>query len=239
MDISKTIRDPQKVHDTLLEKDDQLITKSGCTIYVPEGYTSKGLAVIGTEISILGVFAIFIDDKTYGVSTATSMMTLGDNHITDSVMVGETVYLSYTFPAGAVVFKSVELIKEKKLVNAIMDFFFDYGYSPWWMTYLDMAELYKYAGYFNQMNMGGQIVQDIIVAGIARNPDNVHQFYRMELDNIKQIYQRPTFLKQRDIAMNTSSNLARINGSELARATKAVLLSEPTQPQELEDILMR
>lgn len=238
MDISKVKRDPQRVHASLLEKDDQLITKTGCTIYIPERYISKGLAIIGTEISILGVYAMFIDDTTYGVSTATSMCTLGEMHIADSITIDDTVYLSYKFPAGAVVLKTVELVVNKKIVNAIMDFFIDFGYTPWFFNYIDLAELFIDTGYWNNMNMGGQIVQDIITAHISRDPKNLNEFYRFIIENVKQLDTRPVFIPQRDVGMNTSSNLARVNGSELARATRAMLLSEPTQPQELEDILM-
>lgn len=238
MDISKAVRNPQRVHASLLEKDNQLITKTGCTIYIPERYISKGLAVIGTEISILGIYAMFIDDVTYGVSTATAMCTLGDLHISDKVTIEDVDYLSYKFPAGAVVLKTVELVIVKKIVNAIMDFFVDYGYTPWFFNYVDLAELFFDTGYWNKMDMGGQIVQDIITANISRDPKDITKLFKDTMSNIKQLDTRPTFIPQRDIGMNTSSNLARVNGSELARATRAMLLSEPTQPQELEDILM-
>lgn len=239
MDISKTIRDPQKVHATLIEKDGQLITKTGCTIYLPERYISKGLAVVGSEISILGIFAIFIDNVTYAVSTATSMVTIGDIHISDAVVVDEMSYISYKFPAGAVVLKSVELVKDKKITNSIMDCFIDYGYTPWFFNYIDLAELFIDSSYWNNMNMGDPIVQDIIVANISRDPKDIKVLFRTVIDSVKQIHTRPNFIPQRNITLNTSSNLARVNGSELARATKALLLSEPAHPQELEDILMK
>lgn len=239
MDISKTIRNPSKVHASLLETDDQLITKTGCTLVLPEGYISKGLAVIGSEVSILGIFAMFIDDVTYGMSTATSMMTLGPDYIPGNTVIDDVTYLTYKFAPGATVFKTVELIIDKKIVNSIMDFFIDYGHSPWFFNYVDLAELFIDAGYFNNMNMGGQIVQDIIIANIARNPEDVRQLFKEVLKNINQINTRPLFISQRDVAMNTSSNLARVNGSELARTTQAMLLSTPTHSQELEDILIQ
>jgi hypothetical protein len=47
MDISKAKRDAAKVKTTLFETpENQLVTKTGCSIYVPAGYTSKGLAVV-------------------------------------------------------------------------------------------------------------------------------------------------------------------------------------------------
>ena len=77
MDISKAIRDPYRVMSTLHETEDhKLITKTGCYITVPVGYCSKDLAVVGSEVSIIGIFAIFSEDNVYSVSLATSMMSI-------------------------------------------------------------------------------------------------------------------------------------------------------------------
>ena len=142
MDISKAKRDAAKVKATLFETpENQLVTKTGCSIYVPAGYTSKGLAVISSEVSILGTYAMFIDDTTYAVSIATSMMTILPDGI-DNVQLDGEEYFRFDFKPGSTVIKNTKLVKSKKLTNYIMDYFIDYGHTPWFMNYRDLAELF-------------------------------------------------------------------------------------------------
>lgn len=235
MDISKLKRNPTKVQDTLFEnKEHQLITKTGCKIVIPASYTSKGLAVISSEVSILGIFAMVIDGNFYSVSRSTSMMTITPTSI-DSEMINDTEHLVFTFAPGSVVIKNTMLVKNKKLVNNIMDYFVDYGHSPWFISYVDHSELFANSKYFNDIKLGqSQAVLDIITAHVSRNPKKFEQYYRHSIKESSELWLQPTFIATRDIANNTTSNLARINGSELQRALKASLLAKPERAEPLE-----
>lgn len=240
MDISKAVRNADKVKATLFETpENQLITKTGCSIYIPAGYTSKGLAVISSEVSILGTFAMFIDDTTYSVSIATSMMAILPDVI-DTVMLDGEEYFRFDFKPGSTVIKNTKLVKSKKLTNYIMDYFIDYGHTPWFMNYRDLAELFNRSRYWNDMQMGqGQAVLDIIVAGIARNPKSIKQYYRHAIDKNQDLFGFPRFVPLRDIAINTTSNLARLNGSEMQRGIKSALLAEPQRSEPLEELFIK
>jgi hypothetical protein len=240
MDTSKLKRDAARVRSTLVETPDhQLITKSGCTIYVPANYTDKGLAVITSEVSILGVYALFIDDVTYCVSNATCMLTISPDQI-NTVQMDDEEYFKFSFNPGSVVIQNTMSVKNKKLTNYIMDYFIDYGHTPWFMNYQDLAELFSQSRYYNNMRMGqGQPVLDIIVAGISRNPKNVREYYRHAITTEGEITGKPRFVPLRDIAINTTSNLARLNGSELQRGIKSALLSEPQRSEPLEELLIK
>ena len=79
----------------------------------------------------------------------------------------------------------------------------------------------------------------VIVAGIARNPKNVREYYRHAMTNEAQLREYPRFVPLRDIAINTTSNLARLNGSELQRGIKSALLSEPQRSEPLEELFIK
>ena len=234
MDISKLKRNPTKVQDTLVEKNNQLITKTGCKIVIPASYTSKGLAVISSEVSILGIFAIIIDGNFYSVSRSTSMMTITPTQI-ENEMIADAEHLVFTFAPGSVVIKNTMLVKNKKLVNNIMDYFVDYGHSPWFISYVDHAELFANSKYFNDIRLGqSQAVLDVITAHVSRNPNKFEQYYRHSLKETGDLFRQPTFIATRDIANNATSNLARINGSELQRSIKSSLLATPERAEPLE-----
>jgi len=237
MDISNLKRKPEVVIKTLTEKNGQLITKTGCTVMIPAGYTNKGLATISSEVSILGVFALIIEGGFYSVSKATSLMIIEPDTI-DTIDIEGEDYIVFTFNPGSVVIKNTMLVRDKKIVNTIMDYFIDYGHSPWFINYVDHAEIFKDSGYFNDIKLGSsQSVRDVITAHISRNPNKFAQYYRHAIKDGSGLLIRPTFIATRDIANNTTSNLARINGSELQRAIKSSLLANPTRIEPLEQLL--
>lgn len=243
MDISNLKREPQKVRETFMEnKNHELITKTGCTIYVPANYTEKGLGFIAAEVSILGIFMVVIKGGYYAVSDkATSMITLGPCLI-DTVKMGpdEEEYLKFEFEPGAVVMKTTLLVKDKKLTNAVLDYFVDFGHSPWFFNYLDLAELLRETPHFNDIKLGGgQPVYDMIVAPLARTPKDITSYYRHFIKSEDEIYKRPLFVPTRDIALTTTSNLASLNGSELQRGIKAALTREVDRSEPLEELFIK
>ena len=240
MDISKLKHDPDKVNKTLFVTDsNELRTATGCKIYIPAGYIGKGLASISSEVSTLGVFAIFCEDVHYGVSMATSMVVLGPCDF-DTVSMGDEDFYVFTFDKGAVVIEDVNLVKNKKITSPILDYFNDYGHSPWFMNGLLQSELLRDTKYFNDIFLGGgQPVYDMMVAPLARDPKNIKTQWRHILKVDSDIFSRPALLPSRDIAANTTSNFARLNGSEMKQGIKAALLSKPEREEPLETIFIK
>lgn len=233
MDISKLKRNPKKIISTIFETEHQLFVKEKCFVTFPASYVNKGLATFGSEVSVLGVYAI-VNGNDYGVSRSTSMVNLTPSSI-ETFMDDDKEHYLLTFEAGSMMMKNTLLVKNKKIVNTIMDYFIDYGHSPWFISYIDHAELFIYSGYFNDLKLGlSQAVMDVITAQISRDPKDFEQLYRHTIKNAEQIHQRPTFVATRDIAINTNSNLARLNGSELQRSIKASMLSRPERAEPLE-----
>ena len=240
MDISKLKHDPDKVNKTLFVTDsNELRTATGCKIYIPAGYIGKGLASISSEVSTLGVFAIFCDDVHYGVSMATSMVVLGPCDF-DTVSMSDEDFYVFTFDKGAVVIEDVNLVKNKKITSPILDYFNDYGHSPWFMNGLLQSELLRDTKYFNDIFLGGgQPVYDMMVAPLARDPKNIKTQWRHIIKVDSEIFSRPVLLPSRDIAANTTSNFARLNGSEMKQGIKAALLSKPEREEPLETIFIK
>lgn len=240
MDISKFKHDPSVIHKCVVKTPDKkLVTPTGCKLCIPVGYTSKSLAIIGSEVSILGVCAFYNDKFQYGVSMATSMATLGPNTMETVEMDGEPYYV-FTFEPGSVVFVATEMVRDKKLVNAILDYFNDYGHSPWFMSDLLQSELLRDTRYWNDISLGGgQVVYDMMVAPLARDPKNIKTQFRHALKSESEIHTRPILLPSRDIGANASSNLARLNGSEMKVGIKSALLSKVEREEDLEKLFIK
>lgn len=240
MDVSKLKSNPSKIHAALFKTDDsKVISKTGCAIYIPANYSSKGLAMIGESVHTLGVFMIVLEDGSYGVSIATAMMNLTPSTIDTEVLWGVD-YLKLTFAPGSQVIESTSLIKSKKLTNAIVDYFIDYGHCPKFMSYVQHAELISRTRYFNDLNLGShQAVRDIVVAGVSRSDKDIREYYRHSLTDSSQLAASPRRVPLRDIGLNATSNLARLNGSELMVGMKGALLSKPVRAEPLEGLFIK
>jgi hypothetical protein len=237
MDISKLTRNANTIHQNLVSKDGQVLTKAACKISIPANYTNYSLALLSAEISILGVYAIVIGNH-YGVSSASGMLTLGPCSI-DNVQIEGEDYLEFSFQPGDVVIKNTSVVKNKKFVNEIMNYFVDYARVPWFMDMVDHAELFKNAKYFNDLSMArSQAILDIITAKLCRDPANVKRLYRYTLKSDSDVRTQPNIIPLRDIPNNTASNLARINGSELQVGIRTAMLAEPTRKDMLEELFM-
>ena len=240
MDISKVKRDPAKIKSHLRNEGDKMITLKPCSIYVPESFTTKGLAIISSKVTIVGIFAIFDEtEKFYSVSKATALMTINPSSI-ETVKVGDKNYLRFGFDAGSVVIENRKLIRSKKLTYNIFNHIIDYGNVPWFFNYVDYSEIFKKSTYWNDLKLGqSQIVWDILISHITRNPDNVKEYFRHFIKDNAGVFKKPLEVPLHDVAATTTSNLARLNGPELQRSIKSALLAQPTRLEPLEGLIIK
>ena len=103
MNVKNLVRNASLVKGTLKElPDGRIVTSKGCKIHIPTRYTDRGVCIIDEHISILGIYAIIVDDKYYGVSMADCMLRIQPSTVR-TVMIGEVEYYEFLFNAGATV----------------------------------------------------------------------------------------------------------------------------------------
>ncbi len=75
MDVSKLIRDRDKVIGSLVElPSGELVTTKGCKIYIPSRFSERSLAEVGIDVFIVGIYAMTVEDKYYAVSLVNTMI---------------------------------------------------------------------------------------------------------------------------------------------------------------------
>lgn len=234
MDISKLKRNPEKVKSALSQKSDKLITLSGCSIYFPAAYTNRDLAQLSGEVSVVGIFMITPDDTNYAVSISTAKLPTKPDSI-EFLAIDEVEFIKFSYSKGSTVFESIQSVRDGKFADNIMNFFHNYNNTPFFISYEDYAEILVNTGYYNGITLTkSRAASDVLSAHLCRDPNNIKTFYRHYIENKNQIKQSPRFISLRDITSNTTSNLARVTGSELKRGLRAALNAEPTRPESLE-----
>ena len=239
MDISKLIHNPKKVHETLLRnKDHQIVTKTGCAIYFPTDYASKGLASLGEVVSVVGIFMMVVDGNHYAVSLVPALFKTLPVSI-DTETIWDREYYKLTYSPGNVVMEDCRLVPIKKFSGIITDYFIDYGKTPEFVTYDKLSIILAKCRKYCNITLANPIARDIIVAGLSRDKKDPRTLYRLKIKSIVDARKAPLYIPMRDIALNTTSNFARINGNEMIRGIKETLLADATTPAPLEQLYIK
>ena len=240
MDISLFTRDATKVHQDLVEqKDGSVITKSGCKIYIPSRFTERGLAAAGSIVNTVSIYAISVGNY-YGVSAAPVTVGLTPSS-TNIVTFDESDYLEFSFDPGSVVFPSTELVRDDTLLYKIFDEIIAMGYSPWYLNYEDMGKLFTESAYYAGPALGSNnSILELIASSIARDPDNLNQYYRQGLSSLEQVKSRPPeFIALRNIQLGATNTTAKLLGAYFDEGLTAALVNPSTRNERVEDLLRK
>lgn len=241
MDHSKWKRDAARVSSVLHEqKDGSVVTAKPAKIYIPKRFAEKNLAEIGTEVFILGIFAIVIEDSYYAVSNANAMIRIKPN-IINTVKFGEDLYLEFVFEAGSTVIASTQLIVSDSLVYEIFDEFIAKGRVPWYCGYEDLARLFETSDYHAGLRLAhNHSILAMFAASITRDTKDRSKYYRHVIKDLKDLDTNPpTVIPQRSIVLGASNTLTRLVGSYWEDGLNSALANPSTELEPIEDLLLR
>lgn len=212
-------------------------TKKPCKIQVPERYLGRHLANIGTEVYILGFFAIIMEDKYYGVSQVDAMMRITPSS-TEVVDIDGTQYIEFQFDAGDKVIYSTDLVKNDTLTYYIYDEHIAKGRIPWYFNYFDLAHLFDSAVKHAGIDLGNRAVIDLIISTIARNNDDMTQLYRHILNKPSEINTNPpAIIPFRSVIWNTSDTTSKLIGAYFGDSITSALVNPSDTVERIEELL--
>ena len=241
MNPKKLIRDPSKVLASLKElPDNRLVTTKGCKIYIPVRYAERGLAQIGIETYIVGIYAITVDDTYYGVSIVNAMTRIEPTS-TIKIMVDDEEYYEFSFDPGSTVMSSTLLVKRDTLTYNIYDEIISKGRVPWYMNYIDLSKLFETAKYHAGANIGqNQEVVELIVSMIARNPDNRHEYYRHSIKSLDDVTLKPpAVIPLKSVIYGATNTTNKLAGSYFHEGLVSALNTPSDRVERIEDLLRR
>lgn len=233
-------RDAEKVHAALYKSDQgQILTRRACKILIPERYTEKGLATIGADIFIVGIFAIVIDDTVYGVSKTNAMMQIKPSIISTVKFDGDH-YLQFDFEPGSVVIETTQLVKDDSLVYRIFDEHISKGKIPWYLDYQkDLGGLFDSSGYHAGLDFGANhVILEMIAAAITRDAKNPVTYYRHLLKDESDLKKKePVVIPLRSVTYGATNTTSKLVGSYYADGLTAALVNPADKVEKIESLL--
>ena len=241
MDWTRWKREPSKVLAALAEQPDgSVVTSRGCKIYIPGRFVEKQLASIAAETYIVGIYAIVVDDKYYGVSTANAMMRITPSTIS-TVKFNDDSYLEFSFEPGSVVIADTMLIKADTLVYKIFDEIIAKGHVPWYIGYEDLATLFDSADYHAGVRLGNShAVLEMFAAAIARDPEQRAKYYRHSIQaQDDPVVRPPIVIPLRSVTYGATNTTAKLLGSYWADGLTSALVNPAEKTERIEALLRR
>lgn len=240
MDISKLIRSPERLKKCLITKNNKVIAKEQVTIYIPEYFTRTGLADIGSDIYIVGIYAIVDENGNYAISNTPAKMRIKPS-FTRELKINDMDYLGFVFEPGSIVIDNTELYKSDTILYYIFNDILSKGRMPFQLSYDDIGEIFANAKEFT----GSSIVEKWEIVGtmismLARDPKNPDKQFReviktfKDVDNIK-----PYWSPIRSVQFMATNTMSKLAGSYFSDGMVSALTTETDKVEPIEAILRK
>lgn len=240
MDISKLVRNSDKVLSTFIIKGDSVATTTGCKIYIPSRYERQHLMDIGQVVNTLGIYAIVVEDKYWALHNVCSRVNLSVDSIS-KVKVNEEEYYEFTFDKGSVVITNTNLIVNDTLPYYIFNEIINKGKIPWYLDYTDLSKLFGTCSDYSGVSLGRDNAPiEVIVATISRQKDNKTQHYRYQIGDKKDMDKHtPEIIPMRNVFYGATNLASRLIGSHLDAEGLTAALVHPSERNEGVEELLR
>ena len=238
MDISQLRRNPEAVKSSLREVENRLFVTQPTKIYSPVRFSERNLASVGSEIYIVGIYAIVINDRDWAVSIIDAMVKIEPTSYRIVQIEGDD-YFEFYFEPGSVMCPNLDLIKTDTLTYRIYDEIISKGKIPWYLGYLELAGIFDSAKYHAGTNIGSdREVTELIVSLIARNQEDRTKYYRQTVQSIDDLQRSPpTFIPMRSVIYAATNTLNKIAGSYMETGVVSALVSPSDRVEHIESIL--
>lgn len=213
MDFSQLTRDPGKVLGDLKTVGDMVITTSGCRIYTPARFITRGLGEIGSNTRVFGFFGIVIGDH-YAVLNANTMIGTRPSSIS-VVTIGEMDYYEFSYDPGSTLIANRNTVMQDTLVYYIFNELVAKAYIPWFANIEDLSKIFVTSGRYAGANiLDSNVVIEMMIAQIVRQADDKTKLYRTVVKDVRKAPRRSySIVPLRSPIYGANNTTARIMGS--------------------------
>lgn len=241
MDITKLERNASKVHACLQETPDgKLIALKECKIYIPSRFEERGLMEHGVETYIVGVYAIVVEDKYFGVSMVNASIRINPTSAS-KIKIKGTDYYEFVFAAGSTVIVSLNLVKNDVMAYKIYDEILSKGKIPWYLSYEDLGHIFDTAKEHAGANIGeNPEVTELIISLISRSPKDRVKYYRTVAQDDAFIKNTPpAYVALRSVQYSATNTTNKLAGSYFGQGLASALINPSERVERIEEILLR
>lgn len=238
MDFSQLKRNKQRILSALhQDPKGGLIAKEDLSIVFPVRFEESNLAVIAGDVYTIGIFAIIVGNE-YATNNVPSRIRLLPAEI-NKVKFNEADYYVLTFEKGATITENMNLVMEETIGYYIYNNFIALGKVPWYMSNLDMINLFENMKTYSGKEYGATpAVLQMIISMVMRNSDDVQQYWRQTLTNPNDVLQKPAeYIPLRNVPLGARNTTAKLMGAYFSEGLNSALVNPSENTERIEEIL--
>jgi len=218
---------------------DVTIATRDIKIVFPTRYINRNLAVLGSTVKTLSVYAIIDEDDNYDISIAPIIEGLSPYSVHDAVLY-ESDYKILTFRKNDVVIANNNLVMSDGFLYEMFDEFFIKGNIPFFLDYDDVGNLFletmKYANSRIGKNM---LTFELLASIIARDPDDKRIFFRQTLKTVEDLKKKPAYVGINNVFYSLNTTAAKLIGGYFRQGIKTALVDNEVTTSKLSEILRK
>lgn len=238
MELRDFERNPERVIAALVEVGDKLVTKKDLKILIPARFEEHGLAELGIETKILGMFMLIVENKYYGTMNFNNYCSI-DPTSTTKVMFGEDEYIEFYFEPGSTVITNLNLVKNDAVVYKIFNEMIGGGRIPQYVDYITAGGIFDTARDYAGANIGQQReVTELIISMNARDVQNRHLNYRNVIEKKSDVFTRPpAWVGLRSVTWSATNTTAKLLGNHFDEGVTSALVTPSERTESIERLL--
>ena len=216
----------------------QLICKSECQIHIPIRFKDKGLAEVGIRTFAYGFFPIIFGTGDYCVINVTALIELEPGKTTSTV-IDDVEYYVFHFAKNAVVFKTMDVLKNGGVMFNVFDEFVFLGKIPWYAHYDDIGKLFdtsiEYAG--SGVGEFPEVIE-LIASMIGRKAGKLSEYARVGITSYDQTSdEKVAFVPLKSVHYSVTNTLNKLAGSYMSAGIDSAIVAPNTSSGKIETIL--
>lgn len=239
MDVSKLNRDPEFIATILKEVGNELYVTEECSIHIPVRFSERGLASIGSDTYVIGIFPIICGDK-YSVIMVDALMRIEPAEV-NRINVNDTEYFEFVFPAGTALVANIELAQVDTLTYRIYDEIIAKARVPWYLTYFDLASLFDTAQEYAGAGIGqNKEVTELLISIIARDSASRTEYYRRVVTDTKTLtLNPPLYAPLKNVSLSATNAVSKLGGGHYRDGTISAIVSPSERVEPIEALLFQ
>jgi hypothetical protein len=235
IDKDKYKRDTKYIKSLFEVKNGKTFTKGELKIIFPQRFISKSLAVMGSTVTVIGLFGILSNGK-FANTIAPIMFKTTPMGISESVIDGKE-YVVLEFDKDQVFMDNNNLIQQESFMYNIFEEFYLAGNIPWYMDYEDLSNVFLESKKYAKSRIGDNpVTLELLTSVITRDTKDKMTLYRNAIKDKKD--KRPyEYIGLSNIFYSYNNTGARLVGSYLKLGINAALVDKEKEPTKVASLL--
>jgi len=233
---SKLKHNPKLISEIFSNKGDSVIAKDNFYIIFPERYIAKNLAVMGSTVSLLSVYAVVDRNMNYGVVMAPIMMEVIPNNVTN-VLVDGVVNKVLEVNKGETFIINRNLLRTAPFMYDVLDEFFLQGNVPWYLNYQLLAELFTESAKYAGSNIGNDpLAMEVITSIISRTKDDKFTSFR-EVVKSSDTKLVPYYIGMSNVNYSYDNTLSKLMGGYFKQGITTAIVNRESETTKVSALL--